>query len=346
MNEARSSSPALRGLFLGTGHFAPLQLEAWRSVPNAHIVGVVGRRREAASALAQRFGIAASGDDLPAMIATLRPDFVDVCTAVEAHADQIRSCVAAGVPVLCQKPLAPTLEEAREIVALCAGSGVPLMVNDNWRWQPWYRELKRILAAGTLGSPRSVYHTLRTGDGLGLEPYPEQPYFRTQRRFLLLETGIHYLDTYRFLFGEPSRLLCHTRRGNPRIAGEDTAVVVLDFAGGPLVIFDANRAVPTERRRPPVNGSLRLECTEGSLDIDPDGAITLRPAGHPPLAHPYTIPPGYRGGSIAAALAHFCDGLRSGGRFETDGSDYLRTTELVFAAYRSADANDVLTATA
>jgi predicted dehydrogenase len=313
-----------------------LQLEAWRSVPGAEIIGISGRRREAAAALATRFGIDASGNDLPGIIASLRPDFVDLCSAVEAHGDQIRACVAAGVPVLCQKPLAPTLEEARELVALCAQARVPLMVNDNWRWQPWYRELRRLLDSGTLGSPLSVYHTLRTGDGLGPDAYQEQSYFRALPRFLLIETGIHYFDTYRFLFGEPVGLACRTRRCNPLIAGEDQAVVVLEFSDGPLVILDANRAVPTARRRPPFNGTLRLEATEAALEFDSDGALTLFPRAQSPRPHPYPIPHGYRGGSVAAALAHFCAGLRAGGRFETDGADYLRTTELVFAAYRAA----------
>lgn len=271
------------------------------------------------------------------MLRILQPDFVDICTAVEAHAEQIRICAEARVPILCQKPIAPTEEEARRCVEICTAAGVPMMVNDNWRWQPWYREIKRITDAGTLGEICHVYHTLRTGDGIGPDAYASQPYFRRLTRFLLLETGIHYLDTYRFLFGEPTELLCQTRRCNPAITGEDAALLSLQFPHGPRVIWDANRAIPTARQKPPFNGTMRIEGSRGLLEVDPDGRMSLTVEGSPPLEHAYAIPTGYRGGSVAAALQHFVDALRSGGRFETSGADYLRTTRLVFAAYESAE---------
>lgn len=341
----RTPTSVLRGLFLGTGHFAPIQLEGWRDVPGATIVGIYGRRAAAAAELARRFGTAHSGDDLPRLLRELRPDFVDICTAVEVHAEHMRACADAGVPVLCQKPIAPTLEEARACVELCSRAGVPLMVNDNWRWQPWYREIRRLIDSGVFGALRSVYHTLRTGDGMGPDAYQAQPYFRTMPRFLLLETAIHYLDTYRYLFGESTHLSCRIRRCNPAIAGEDQAIIILEHANGPIVIWDANRAVPTARPKPPFNGIMRIEGTGAVLDVDADGAMTLARTGHAPERHAYTIPEGYRGGSVAAALAHFCACLRSGQPFETSGTDYLRTTELVFAAYRSAETNSVITLT-
>jgi len=210
------------------------------------------------------------------------------------------------------------------------------MVHDNWRWQPWYREIKRLLQMGTLGQPQSVYHTLRTGDGFGPSPYAEQPYFREMPQFLLLETAIHYLDTYRFLFGEPERLTCVTQRNNPVIAGEDQAVLTLHFRQGPIVTWDGNRALPTAHRRPPFNGTMRLEGSEASLEVDVLGRMHIHtPEGqvHP---HFYEIPSGYRGGSVTAALSHFAECLQTGAPFETSGADYLKTTELVFLAYEAA----------
>jgi len=332
----------MHGLFLGTGQFSQIQLEAWSKSKIANITAVHGRRSEAAKALADRFSIPHHGTDISELIAGTQPDFADICTAVEVHLDQIHLCADAGLPILCQKPLGRTLQEARDCVAYCAAANVRLMVNDNWRWQPWYREIKRLLQTGVLGEPRSVYHTLRTGDGLGPMPYPEQPYFREMPRFLLLETAIHYLDTYRFLFGEPHDLTCVVHRNNPAIRGEDQAIVTLRYADGPVVIWDGNRALHSTPRKPPFNGTMRLEGTEAVLEVDSFGRMLIRSASGQTHIHQYEIPPGYRGGSVQAALTHFATCLREGTPFETSGADYLKTTELVFLAYEAAACHQAL----
>ncbi len=332
----------MKGVFLGTGQFAPIQLEAWSRVGNASISAVFGRNEVAAQAIASRFDVARHGADLKQLIEKVRPAFADICTAVDSHFDCIRICADAGLPIVCQKPIASSLHESRECVTYCEAAGVRLMVHDNWRWQPWYREIKRLLRAGTLGVPRSIYQTLRTGDGLGPAPYPEQPHFRRMPRFLLLETAIHYLDTYRYLFGEPERIHCVTHRNNPAIAGEDQAVFMLHFPEGPVVIWDGNRALPTLHRRPPFNGTLRLEGSEATLDVDAFGGMQIHTPDGRTSAHRYEIPPGYRGGSVQAALAHFVECLNSGAEFETSGTDYLKTTELVFQAYESAASGQTL----
>lgn len=325
----------MKGIFLGTGQFAAVQLDAWKGVPNATIAGICGRT-EAAHLLAERFSLPHAGSDFERVLTATRPDFADICNAVESHVDSLRACADAGLPILCQKPLAASLAEARDCVEYCQAAGVRLMVHDNWRWQPWYREVKRLLQSGILGELKSVYHTLRTGDGTGPTPYTEQPYFRDMPRFLLLETAIHYLDTYRFLFGEPDRLACTTHRNNPVIAGEDQAVLTLHFSSGLIVIWDGNRALPTVQRRPPFNGTMRLEGSEATLDIDVFGNMQIRTAQGSVHAHAYDLPSGYRGGSVTAALRHFVDCLQTGAPFETSGADYLKTTELVFLAYEAA----------
>jgi predicted dehydrogenase len=333
----------MKGIFLGAGFFAPTQLSAWATVAHTSIAAIYGQDEANARTVAAQYSIPHHGSDLQRLISQVRPDFADICTSRDRHFECARICADAGLPILCQKPIAPALQESRECVAYCEQAGVRLMINDNWRWQPWYRELKRLLDAGIFGKPLSVYQTLRTGDGYGPEPYAEQPYFRLMPRFLVLETAIHYLDTYRFLFGEPERLSCTTRRNNPVIAGEDQAVITLHYHDGPSIIWDGNRTIPTAHRRPPFNGTLRLEGTEASLDMDEFGAMRIRTPDGRTREHHYAIPAGYRGGSVAASLAHFADCLRTGAPFETSGADYLKTTELTFLAYDAAESGQTLT---
>jgi predicted dehydrogenase len=331
-----SPPPPLRGLFCGAGHFARIQLEAWRAVPGARVVALYNRTLARAQALQVEFGIERVSDDFAVLLDTTRPDFVDICTAVETHLPLVRAAAARGVPVLCQKPLAPRVPEAAELVRVCEEAGVRLMANDNWRWQGWYRELKRLLAAGTIGAPRHARFVLRPGDGWGEEPYPLQPFFRTMERFLLLETGGHYLDTMRFLLGEISAVHCVVRRRNPRIAGEDAAVVTVELAGGVTAVFDADRTAVTAGVRPPVNGHVIIEGEAGTLRLEEDGTIWVMRRGSGETRHDYEIPPGYRGGSAIAAQSHFVTALRSGAPFETGGRDYLAVERAVEASYRSA----------
>jgi predicted dehydrogenase len=325
-----------RGLFCGAGHFARIQLEAWRAVPDVRIVALHNRTSGRAAALAAEFGIGRVGTDFVALLDEVRPDFVDICTAVESHLPLTRLAAARGVAVLCQKPLAPRVTEAAELVAACETAGVRLMANENWRWQGWYRELRRLIAAGAIGAPRHARFVLRPGDGWGEAPYPLQPYFRDMERFLLLEVGGHYLDTMRFLLGPLAAVRCATRRRNPRIRGEDAALVLAEFAGGATAVFDADRTAATERVRPPVNGHACIEGDAGNLRLDEDGRIFLHRRGARETEHAYTIPAGYRGGSVIAAQAHFAACLRTGAPFETEGRDYLAVERAVEACYRSA----------
>jgi len=316
-------------------------MEAWQTVKGAHIIGLYNRTLERASVLQTRFNIPHIGVDFGALLETVRPDFVDICTAVESHLPLARLAVAHKIPILCQKPLTPRIAESEELVELCESAGVRLMANDNWRWQGWYRELKRLLEAGVIGEPQHARFLLRPGDGWGDEPYPLQPFFREMERFVLLETGGHYLDTLRFFFGDIAALHCLIRRRNPRIRAEDAALVTLEFSGGVTAVFDADRTATTAQVRPPVNGHVFIEGTVGNLRLAEDGSIHVTKRGGVEQRHDYALPAGYRGGSAIAAQQHFINCLRTGAEFETNGRDYLAIERAVEACYRSANLRTV-----
>jgi predicted dehydrogenase len=215
----------------------------------------------------------------------------------------------------------------------CERAGVRLVIHENWRWQPWYRELRRLLAAQIIGKPFEYSYFWRTGDGRGPDPYPAQPYFRQMPRLLIYESLVHILDTFRFLGGELQVESCRTQRLNPAIAGEDQAIIVTRFAEGAVGLIDANRftgPVPA----PVAMGTCIVEGTAGMLRTSPHGEIFLTPAGETEERLPFTPPnQGYKGDSVYATQAHLIDGLQSGAPTESDGRDYLRTVALVEACY-------------
>ncbi len=111
---------------------------------------------------------------------------------------------ARGIPTICQKPVTPSWAESVALAAAADQSGVLCVIHENFRCQPWYREAKRLLAAGALGALHGVAFRLRPGDGQGPQAYLDrQPYFQQMPRLFLVEgPAIHWIDTFRFLLGE------------------------------------------------------------------------------------------------------------------------------------------------
>ncbi len=332
----------LVGIMIGAGHFADIQLEAWQSVKGAEIRAVLSRTLNKAQLLADKYGIK-SFDQWDQAIATVQPDFIDICTPPDSHLMYTRLTADLGLPVLCQKPLAPTLEEGEAIVAYCQEKNVRLMINENWRWQAWYREMKRMIDLGMLGEVFTAYFAMRPGDGWGENPYPVQPYFKQMEKFLIFETGVHWIDTYRYLFGEIESVYCRTKTVNPVISGEDLAIIHFNFMNGAVGIYDANRVAYVEQVRSPSYGCMTIEGTEGKLRLDENGAIFYTPRGDTEREHHYIIPQnGWKGGCAIATQQHFIDGLRNHAAYESSGFEYLKTVRAVYACYESAKSMQVI----
>src|SRR5258708_35619722 len=148
-------------------------------------------------------------------------DLVDIATRGETHLPLVRLAVERKVPVICQKPIAPDWHTALEMVDTAEFAGVPLMIHENWRWQPWYRVARGMIARGDIGRPVGYGFRTRTCDGMGDAPYPKQPYFRQLRRLLIDEALVHHIDTARFLFGEIDSVYAQASRRNLNVVAED-----------------------------------------------------------------------------------------------------------------------------
>lgn len=323
----------LRGALVGCGYFGRIQLDGWQRVTGARIDAVCdadGARAEAAS----REFAARPYSDAAAMLSVEHPDFLDIATRPSTHLPLVRLAAEHGIPVLCQKPMACTWEEAVEIAAIAARAGIRLMMNENWRWQPWYRQIRELLARGAAG--RLIFYRFhhRRRDGLGEAPYPNQPYFKDMPRLLILETLVHYLDTARFLFGDIAEIYCRTARINSAISGEDLAVMLLRHASGLAGVIDGHRFAEPDQEGPAMSDA-RIEGLDGVISIRNTGEVLL---GQHSVFDPAGIP-GYKGDSCRATQQHFVDCLTTGELFETHAAEYLKTVAAVEAAYRSAAEN-------
>ena len=332
----------LRVACVGAGFFSRFHCEAWRRMDDVELVALCERDEAAARRLAAGFGVGAVFADAARMIEAVKPDLLDIVTGPASHFALIRDSVARGVATVCQKPFCSDLAEAEAAVGIARAAGTPLIVHENFRFQPWYRECRELIRSGALGDVLQAAFRLRPGDGQGPDAYLDrQPYFRTMERFLVHETAIHFIDTFRFLFGEVVGVYASLRRLNPAIAGEDAGYILFDHASGVCALFDGNRLVDhAARNRRLTMGDMLIEGTAGVLRLDGDGRLWRRAVGRNDEAEwAYRWDDRQFGGDCVFRLQrHVVDGLRRGGGFENEAGDYVRNLAVEAAVYRSARA--------
>ena len=329
----------LKGVGIGAGYFAPFHYEAWNRLPQVKLQAIADLDLAKAEAIAKRFDLPGIYTDVANMLDREQPDFVDIITPPATHLPLLRLAAERGIAVICQKPLAPSLAEAKNMVEIADSAGIRLMVHENFRFQPWYRQIHNLLSSGTLGEKvHHLHFRMRTGDGWPADAYQaRQPYFRTMPRLLIYETGIHFIDTFRYLLGEVTEVYAKLRKFNPGIAGEDAAWVCFDFAGGVTAIFDANRYNESQAEDPRYTfGELLLETDQGSLRLDPDGRLTWQGLGLPErdIAYPHKKV-NFGGDCVFFTQQHFAEALIAGTPFETDGTSYLTNLRIQEAIYQS-----------
>jgi D-apiose dehydrogenase len=334
----------MRGVAIGAGYFAPFQYEAWTRIPEVEIVAMSDRTEDKATPIMAKYGVPRYYPNWKDMIDREQPDFVDIITPPETHEDMCRYAAERGVHIICQKPLAPSYEISRSIVEFARAAGVRFMVHENFRWQPWYRAIKRIQTDGIIGDFTHLAFSMRMGDGWGDDAYrSRQPFFRDYPRLLVYETGVHFIDTFRFLLGDIVSVMAHLRRLNPVIKGEDAGQLMLTFASGATAIWDANRYNEVEAEFPRFTfGSLRIDATRGHLTMNTDSTIRVKPLGEPGRDWDYPRQNvNFAGDCVYFLQRHFVDCMLSGREFESNGWDYLKTIEVVEAVYASAERGQV-----
>lgn len=342
---------SLRFAVIGTGFWSQYQLAAWRHLGGVQCVAAFNRTRTKAEQVARTFDIPIVYDDPEVMLRTERPDFVDIISDVETHSRFVHLAAATGIPVICQKPMAPSFQEAEKMVAACRECKVPFYIHENWRWQTPIREVKRLLNEGSIGQPFRARISMVSG----FPVFDNQPFLKTLERFILTDMGSHVLDTARFLFGEADSLYCQTHQVHGDIRGEDVASVMLKMRAGDTdractVLVEMGYAgTPLERDRFPET-CIFIEGSTGSISLELDYWIRMTTSAGtlsrrcPPPRFAWADPAyDVVHSSILACNRNLLDALNGDAEAETTAEDNLRTVKLVYAAYESAQRNQVVT---
>lgn len=328
----------LRVAGAGAGYYAQFHLDAWQSTDRVDYVGICDQDPAKADAFARRFDIPNCFSDVNKMLDELQPDLLDIVTPPESHLAIAREAFERGIAVVCQKPLAPDYAEAVRLVELAEEQRVELFVHENFRFRPWFREAAKLLREHRIGTVHSLAFRLRPGDGQGEAAYlGRQPYFRRMARFLVHETAIHFIDTFRYLLGEVTAVTSRLRRLNPAIAGEDAGYIIFEFAGGQTALFDGNRLNGHVAENPMLTmGEMWLEGSAGVLRLDGSARLWWTPHGQQETEHAYQRNEHlFAGGSVRALKSKLVAHLIDGETMENSGRDYLINLRIEEAVYRS-----------
>jgi len=313
---------------LGAGYFSRFHRDAWQRIDGYQMVGISDR--------AQKWGSDTglpTFPDLQAMLAVTRPDIPDIVIPPAGHLEAIQTALKAGVKaIICQKPFWASLPEAREAAAQAQAAGTPLIIHENFRFQPWFRAIRAALDAGALGTVLQATFRMRTGDGQGPDAYCDcQPYFRQTPRLLIHETGIHYIDTFCLLIWHPDRRLCRFTPLQSGDRGRRCGPGDFHPCLCAALVYDGNRLLDhaTDNTRLTLGEAL-IEGTEAALSLTGGGAVQIRQFGGKTrgfLLHPVQYS-GFAGDCVHALQQHVVSGLRNGTGFENLAQDYLHVMDL------------------
>jgi predicted dehydrogenase len=295
----QDSSGELRVGMVGYAFMGAAHSQAWRTVnrafdlpSRARMVAVCGRDRAKVAAAAARLGWAESLTDWRALIARDDIDLIDICTPGDSHAEIAIAALEAGKHVLCEKPLANSVDEARSMVAAAVAArtyGVRSMCGFNYRRVPAIAYMRQLVTSGRLGAIRHV-RAVYLQDWIVDRNFPLV--WRMQRERAgsgaLGDIGAHIIDLTQFLTGQlitgvsgltetfvkERPLPAHSAGLSASAVGagaltaavtvDDAAVFIGRFSGGALATFEATRFA-TGRK----NGlKVEINGEHGSLVFD------------------------------------------------------------------------------
>ena len=317
---------------LGTGRIGTMHADAIAAHPRAQLGPVYDTYEPSAVAVSERLGVSVSTPE--ASFADPSVDAVLVASATPTHADFIEQAVAAGKPILCEKPIDLSLERVDACAKAIAGSNVPVQIGFNRRFDPGHRAAYDAVRNGRVGDIHQVIITSRDPE------LPPRSYMEAAGGFLR-DMTIHDLDMARFLLDEEPVEIFATGAClvDPAIgeAGDvDTAAVTLRTASGRICqISNSRRATYGYDQRIEVHGATGMlsaaNVAENLVEQAGPEGFTRAPSMHFFLER-------YEA-AYAQEMAHFVDALVHGARPKPDAQDGLRALLLADAAALSLAEN-------
>ena len=312
------------------------------------LVAVADVREDNAQRAAREFGSdgCTAYADYRDLLARGDLDMVTICTPEFLHAEQTEAAAAAGLHVLCEKPMAATVDEADRMLRACADAGVLLMVGHSRRFTPRYQAIRRAIDAGRIGEvryfrenerrPRSMYDSLGLGTGYW-HPADGRPWL-TMAQFsqgAALTNAVHETDLARWFVGsEPTSIYAEARITEAGAEVPDMLTYTITFANGAIgaseIVNQLPRGYPYFHMTEVLGTHGRISATDPQMSpfLVADDHGLRQPANFPTLLHVDS--------AYVAELAGFLAAVRGEAPVPMDPVEARGAVELAVAAVKSA----------
>jgi 1,5-anhydro-D-fructose reductase (1,5-anhydro-D-mannitol-forming) len=317
---------------LGTGRFAAARIApALNRARGCRAVAVISRDRSRAEAFAAEYGIPQAYDSLQAALTDPAIEAVWVATPHALHRDFVLACARAGRHILCEKPLATTVEDAAEMIRASQQAGVRLGTGYHLRHHPLHIEVRRLLGEGRGGAVVSADAEWSLPPRADNESADWRWDPAASGGGIFTGTGVHALDLLRFVLDDEIESVLATMDPPPSTGiVERRAACILRFRRGAFGVVRCYRGVRA------TSNDLVVECQSGavrvrnSLDEQARGSIELTGVGEALAGLP-------AGSDLYALQAEaFARSIAEGIDPNASGTDGLRVTEATIALYESA----------
>lgn len=313
-------------------------LNAAKEVDSLEMVGLVDLREEAARGRAEEFGLqdAVVGTDLKAVLEQTSPDVVFDCTVPEAHFHVTLEALRQGCHVLGEKPMADTMDHARQMVAVAQEAGKIYAVIQNRRYDANIRRLRSFLASGEIGPLTTVNSDFYIGAHfVGFRDRMEH--------VLLLDMAIHTFDAARFITGaDPISLYC--KEWNPSASWYDhdaSAIAIFEMTDG--IVYTYRGSWCAEGLNTPWESAWRIIGEQGSVTWeggeDMRAQVVTETGGFRSDYRDAELPPNTstdKAGGHEGLIRAFVHAVRTGIPPETICTDNIKSLAMVFGAIESA----------
>lgn len=332
----------LRFALVGCGRIAHrhAQLLAQKQVAGAELAGVCDVVPERAAEFGTKYGVPHFTDMDEMMVAT-KADVATVLTPSGLHAEHTIRLSRHGKPIVCEKPMALTLDDADAMIRACDLAGCRLFIVKQNRWNRPVVKLREAFEAGRFG--KLVMGTVRVR-WCRTQAYYDQDAWRGTWRYdggILANQASHHLDLLEWMMGDIETVFAKSSTALVNVETEDTAVAVLRFTSGALGVIEATTAI----RPKDLEGSLSILGEKGTVEIAGFAVNEIRHWNFVDkladdadvIANHSVNPPNVYGFGHQAYLEHVVDCITNDKAALVDGLEGRKSLELINALYESIE---------
>ncbi len=251
---------------VGAGTMGNVHAAGWKNT-DAELVGVMSKHHGAALELAQKYNtkVFDTYEDLLHQV-----DIIDICVPTDFHKDMVLQAAKAGKHVICEKPIALTVEDGQAMLEACNKANVRLFIAMVVRFFPQYSAAQKAVTSGQIGNI-GVMRLKR----VSYQPTGDEAWFTNEARSggMLVDLMIHDFDYARWLGGKVKRVFAKSVRSQDPHAPGDYALVTLGFDDGRMALVEGGWAYPPGVFRT----SLDIAGSDGVIEWRSDDAVTIQP---------------------------------------------------------------------